>query len=136
MLQISVLVVGKDVASVAKDAAKVNNVSKVLVVDNDVFSNSVAEDVATVVQEIAPKFSHVLAPSTNHSKNFIPRAAVKLDSAPLTDVIAVVDESTFKRPVYAGNAVSTVTMSAATKVQSFYLLCDMLVMTSLFINSF
>lgn len=113
--EISVLVVGKDVAAVAKDAAKVNNVSKVLVLDNPVFENVLAEDMAKVVQQLATKYTHILSPATNHSKNFMPRAAVKLDSSPLSDVIAVVDEQTFRRPVYAGNAISTVKMNAANK---------------------
>lgn len=106
---------GKDAGAVAKDAAKVSNVSKVLVVDNAVLENPVAEDIAKIVQQVAGKYTHILAPATNHSKNFIPRVAVKLDSAPLSDVIAVVDEQTFKRPVYAGNAISTVKMNAANK---------------------
>lgn len=109
------LVLGKDAAAVAKDAAKVDNVKKVVVVDNAIFENAVAEDVAKVVEQVASKYTHILAPATNHSKNFLPRAAVKLDSAPLSDVIAVIDEQTFKRPVYAGNAISTVKMSAPNK---------------------
>lgn len=114
--QISVLVIGKNVSDAAAHAAKVKNVSKVLVVDHDAFANSLAEDVSKVVQEIAPKYSHILAPSSNSTKNFIPRAAALLDASPLTDVVSVVDDSTFKRPVYAGNAIATVKMSNAHKV--------------------
>jgi electron transfer flavoprotein alpha subunit len=111
-----VLVIGKNVSDAAAHAAKVKNVSKVLVVDHDAFANSLAEDVSKVVQEIAPKYSHILAPSSNSTKNFIPRAAALLDASPLTDVVSVVDDSTFKRPVYAGNAIATVKMSNAHKV--------------------
>ena len=107
--------VGKDISAAAKDAAKVANVSKVLTVDSDVFSNVLAEDISKVVEKVATNYTHILAPSTNHSKNFIPRASVKLDAAPLNDIVAVVDESTFKRPVYAGNAIATVKMNGAHK---------------------
>lgn len=110
------LVVGKSVSEAANHAAKVKNVSKVFVVDNEAFANSLAEDISKVVQEMAPKYTHILAPSSNSTKNFIPRAAALLDASPLTDVISVVDESTFKRPVYAGNAIATVKMSNPHKV--------------------
>jgi electron transfer flavoprotein alpha subunit len=91
----------------------VNKVTKVLTVDNEIFANVVAEDISKVVGQVTSSggFSHVLAPSTANSKNFLPRAAVKLDSAPLNDITAVIDESTFKRPMYAGNVVATVKMS-------------------------
>ena len=57
----------------------------------------------------------MIAASSNISKNYLPRAAAMCDSAPLTDVSKVVSEDTFQRPMYAGNAVSTVQMSDATK---------------------
>ncbi len=114
------MVIGKNVSEAATHASKVKNVSKVLVVDNDAFANGLAEDISKVVQEVAPKYSHILAPSSNSTKNFIPRAAALLNSSPLTDIISVVDESTFKRPVYAGNAIATVKMSDAHKVSHHF----------------
>lgn len=113
--KISVLIMGKDVSGAAAHAAKVKNVTKVLVIDSEVFANGLPEDLSKAIQEIAPKYTHIIAPSSNFSKNFIPRAAALLNSSPLSDVIAVVDENTFKRPVYAGNAISTVKMSNAHK---------------------
>jgi electron transfer flavoprotein alpha subunit len=78
-------------------AAKITGIKKVLVVDNDIFSNFIAEDVSQVVMEIAKDFSHILAPSSNHGKNYLPRVAALMDSSPLTDVLGVVNESTFQR---------------------------------------
>lgn len=86
-----------------------------MVVDSDVFEHNIAENLATLVTEAAPKYSHILAPSTVNTKNFIPRAAAVMDASPLSDVIGIVDENTFKRPIYAGNAISTVQMSNAQK---------------------
>jgi electron transfer flavoprotein alpha subunit len=108
---VSILVVGKDMAEVAANAAKVNNVKKVLTVDHAVFENVLAEDIAPVLKDLAQNYTHVIAPSSNASKNYIPRVAALVDSAPVTDILSVIDEATFTRPVYAGNAIATVKMS-------------------------
>jgi electron transfer flavoprotein alpha subunit len=108
---VSVLVVGKNVAEVAASASKVNNVQKVLTVDHAAFEHILAEDMAPVLKDVAQNYTHVIAPSSNVSKNYIPRAAALVDSAPVTDILSVIDEATFTRPVYAGNAIATVKMS-------------------------
>lgn len=113
---ISVLVLGKNVQQAAAHAAKVKNVSKVLVADNDIFAHGAAEDTASVIKGVAANYSHILAPATNNAKNFLPRAAALLDVSPVTDVISIEDESTFKRPVYAGNAIATVKSNSPKKI--------------------
>lgn len=94
----------------AADASKVQGVSKVLSLESDLLANPLAEEMSRAIEAIASpaSFSHILAPSTNHSKNSLPRAAARLSCSPVNDVMAVVDETTFKRPVYAGNAIATV----------------------------
>lgn len=79
--------------------------------------NNISESLASVVAALVKTdaFSHVVAASSNVSKNYLPRAAAMCDASPLTDVSAVVSEDTFKRPMYAGNAVSTVQMSDKAK---------------------
>ncbi len=62
----------------------------------------------------------MFAASSNVGKNYMPRLGAILDSAPLSDVTEVVDASTFKRPMYAGNAIATVTMSDAVKVNNLH----------------
>lgn len=116
-LQVSVLLLGKGLDTVAKHAAGVSGVTKVLVVENEALVNSLAEDVSAVVTQVAKKYTHILAPSTNNGKNYLPRAAALLDSSPLSDILAVVDESTFKRPMYAGNAIATMKMTNDHKVR-------------------
>ena len=74
-----------------------------------------AEPMAHFVSKLAGSYSHILAPASNSSKNWLPRAAALCDCGPLTDVSDVVSEDTFKRPMYAGNAIATVQMSDKTK---------------------
>ena len=105
---ITVLVAGSGVQAVADQAAKVAGVSKVLLADNAAYANQLAENVAKLVAELGKGYSHILAASTSNGKNVLPRAAALLDVSMITDIIAVESPKTFKRPIYAGNAIATV----------------------------
>ncbi|MDO6642760.1 FAD-binding protein [Acinetobacter guillouiae] len=105
---ITVLVAGSGAQAVADAAAKVAGVSKVLLADDAAYANQLAENVAKLVAELGKGYSHILAASTTTGKNILPRAAALLDSSMITDIIAVEDPKTFKRPIYAGNAIATV----------------------------
>ena len=105
---ITVLVAGSGAQAVADAAAKVAGVSKVLLADDAAYANQLAENVAKLVAELGKGYSHILAASTTTGKNILPRAAALLDSSMITDIIAVEGPKTFKRPIYAGNAIATV----------------------------
>ncbi|WP_180190532.1 FAD-binding protein [Acinetobacter sp. YH01009] len=105
---ITVLVAGSGAQAVADQAAKVAGVSKVLLADDAAYANQLAENVAKLVAELGKGYSHILAASTTTGKNILPRAAALLDVSMITDIIAVEGPKTFKRPIYAGNAIATV----------------------------
>lgn len=107
---VTALVAGKDCKAVAEAAGKVNGVKAVLHVDAPEYANLLPENVAPLVQKVqaAQNFSHIVAAHTAFGKSVIPRAAAVTDVHPIPDVIKIVDESTFVRPTYAGNAISTV----------------------------
>ena len=105
---ITVLVAGSGAQAVADQAAKVAGVSKVLLADNAAYANQLAENVAALVADLGKGYSHILAASTTTGKNVLPRAAALLDASMITDIIAVEGPKTFKRPIYAGNAIATV----------------------------
>lgn len=65
---------------------------------------------------VCAEFTHIVAVASNYGKNITPRVAAKLDVAPISDVTAVHDESTFERPMYAGNVVAKIKSSDAVKV--------------------
>jgi len=113
---VHVLVAGANVGGVAEAAAKIAGVAKVLVADNAAYAHVLPENVAPLITELAKGYSHVLAPATTHGKNILPRVAALLDVDQISEIISVESADTFKRPIYAGNAIATVQSSAAIKV--------------------
>jgi electron transfer flavoprotein alpha subunit len=113
---VDILVAGAGCASVADAAARIDGVAKVLLADNAVYAHHVAEPLAALVLSLANGYSAILAAASTTGKNFLPRVAAKLDVAQLSEVSAIVDASTFVRPIYAGNALATVKSSDAVKV--------------------
>lgn len=105
---IHVLVAGQGVSAVAEQASKLSGVSKVIVADNAVYANQLAENVALLVKELAGGYSHIFAPATTTGKNFLPRVSALLDVNMVSDISGVIDANTFTRPIYAGNAIATV----------------------------
>ena len=113
---ITVLVAGKGCGAVAEEAAKIDGVAKVLCADSDAYEHQLAENVGDLVAEVAADYTHVLAAATTTGKNFAPRVAALLDVAQISEISEVVDADTFKRPIYAGNAIATVKSADAKKV--------------------
>ena len=113
---IHVLVAGQNCAAVAEAAAKGAGVSKVLVADEAGYAHQLPEHVAPLIIELAKSYSHVLAPATTNGKNYLPRVAALLDVDQISEIVAVESADTFKRPIYAGNAIATVQSSVPVKV--------------------
>ena len=113
---ITIVVMGHDCQSVVEQAAACESVQKVLKVAHIDLENSTAESLAAIVVEKSEGFTHILASATTSGKNFMPRVGAKLDVQPISDITAVENESTFLRPIYAGNAIATVESSDAIKV--------------------
>jgi electron transfer flavoprotein alpha subunit len=113
---VHVLVAGHQAAEVAKAAAQVAGVKKVLHADAAHLGEELAENVAALIVAVARNYSHVLAPATSTGKNIVPRAAALLDVQQISDICAVESPDTFVRPIYAGNALATVKSKDATKV--------------------
>jgi electron transfer flavoprotein alpha subunit len=111
------------VGDIAKEASAIAGVTKVLSADSKALEYLVAENLCAVLKPVAAGYSHVLCAANNTGKNYLPRLGAMMDSAPLNDIISVVDENTFTRPMYAGNAVATVTMSDKIKVSIFFVYC-------------
>jgi len=115
---VHMLVGGAGSKAVAESAASVAGVASVSYVESDALSKGVAEEWAPVVLEAqkAGSHTHVVAGASAFSKSVFPRVAAMLDVAQMSDVLEVKSEDTFVRPMYAGNALCTLTSSDPVKV--------------------
>lgn len=113
---VDILVAGSSAEAVAKEAASVEGVSKVLHVDAAHYEHVLAEQIAPLVVTLAGDYTHIVTAATTTGKDIAPRIAALLDIQQVSDIIAVLAPDTFKRPIYAGNAIETVKSSDATKV--------------------
>ncbi|MDP3798327.1 MAG: electron transfer flavoprotein subunit alpha/FixB family protein [Polaromonas sp.] len=113
---VHVLVAGNGAKGVAEAAAKLSGVSKVLLAESDELANNLAEPLADLIVSLAGSYDTIIAAATSTGKNVLPRVAALLDVAQLSEIIEVVSADTFKRPIYAGNAIQTVQATDAKKV--------------------
>ncbi|MCF6108515.1 electron transfer flavoprotein subunit alpha/FixB family protein [Mesorhizobium muleiense] len=113
---VHVLVAGNDAKPAADAAAKLKGVSKVLLAEADELTERLAEPLAALVVGMADAYDTIVAPATSSGKNVAPRVAALLDVAQVSEIIEIVSPDTFKRPIYAGNAIQTVQSSDAKKV--------------------
>ena len=113
---VDVLVAGENAGSVAPAAAKISGVRKVLKAEGETLRKQTAEAMEALVVPMMAGYDAVFIAATTTGKNIAPRIAAKLDVMQLSEIIEVVDQSTFVRPIYAGNAIMTVKSSDAKKV--------------------
>lgn len=113
---VDVLIVGENAQGVADAATKISGVRKVLLAQSAGLGKALAEAVEATVVPLADGYDAILAPATTDGKNYAPRIAAKLDTAPISDVVEVLSSDSFVRPIYAGNALETIQSSDAKKV--------------------
>ena len=104
---VHVLVAGEAAGAVAEAARKISGVSKVLLAQAPHYAAGLAEELAPLVVQLAADYSSIGATAMPFGKNLLPRVAALLDVQQVSDLTEVVDEKTFVRPIYAGNAFKT-----------------------------
>ncbi|MBU1334513.1 MAG: FAD-binding protein [Alphaproteobacteria bacterium] len=109
---IDLLVIGQDIDAVAAEAARVAGVTRVLVAKGA--SSSDAD--ASLIAALAEPYHYIVQSAGSVGKDRMPRVAAKLDLMPVTDVVKVLGPTRFERPIYAGNAVQTVSDGQARHV--------------------
>ena len=105
---VNVVVLGSETEAVANQAAALDNVTKVLRVENSANEHALAAVLAPQIAALAEHYEYVFGPSTTFGKDLIPRVAALLGVNQISDFMSVEGSHTFKRPVYAGNAIVTV----------------------------
>jgi len=113
---IDVMVAGEGAADVAAEAAKIDGVRKVLHVEGAPLKKQLAEAMEALILPLMDRYDALFVPATTMGKNVAPRIAAKLDVMQLSDIVGLEGQDTFVRPIYAGNAIMTVTSSDAKKV--------------------
>lgn len=113
---VDVLLAGINLGAMSGSLASIEGVANVLLADNAVYEHQLAESMTDLVLSLADSYSHIVASATTTGKNFMPRVAALLDVAQVSEIIDVIDTDTFKRPIYAGNAIATVKSLDSKKV--------------------
>ncbi|MEM1362582.1 MAG: FAD-binding protein [Pseudomonadota bacterium] len=116
--EVHVLCAGASAANAASEAATIARVTKVLVAEDAALGHRLAEPTALLIVGLAEGYDHIAAPATTDAKNILPRVAALLDVMVISEVLGVVDANTFERPIYAGNAIQTVTSTDPKKVMT------------------
>jgi electron transfer flavoprotein alpha subunit len=112
-------VLGLGVEAAAKEISGYG-VAKVIAVDDAALAEYLADAYTATIEQLikANDVSLLVATSTAVGKDLLPRIAARLGSGMATDVVAINSDGTFKRPMYAGNALATVSLDGPVKVIS------------------
>ena len=113
---VHVLVAGSGAKAAADQAAKLSGVSKVLLADDASLADNLAEPLAALIVSLSGSYDAIVSAATSVGKNVMPRVAALLDVAQVSEIVEVISADTFKRPIYAGNAIQTVQSTDAKKV--------------------
>lgn len=113
---LSILILGYQCRAAAEAASAYPGVVEVLLADQDVYQHPTARQISALVCALAQGYSHILVAASSFGKTFMPRVAALLDVAQISEVVTIVDQDTFARPIYAGNAIATVKSLDSCKV--------------------
>ena len=115
---VELIIFGFKCDKVIEKAKKISGLSKITYLGHENFKNQIAEDLTEQIEFFIKDkgFTHILAPSSTFGKNLLPRISALLDVQQISDIIKIIDQETFERPIYAGNAISTVKSLDQTKV--------------------
>ncbi|HJX51887.1 MAG TPA: FAD-binding protein [Polyangia bacterium] len=100
--------IGSGIGAAAQDAARY--VDKVLCCDNAALATALAETWAPVLVAAVKKTgaAALVASATSTGKDVLPRAAGLMGAGMASEIVGVTGAKTFRRPTYAGNALTDV----------------------------
>jgi len=119
--ELHLLIIGHECEPVVEIAQSITGLSLILVTDHQIYQSPLAENIAPIIVSLVQsktqdQYSHIITSAGTAGKDYQPRVAAMLDVAQISDIISVESVDTFKRPIYAGNAIATVQSSDVIKV--------------------
>lgn len=105
---IHLIILGNSIDNLINNCQSLQEVSKILKCNHEKLENPIPEIMAPIISNISKNYTHILAPASTFGKNLLPRLSALLDVTQISDVIEIKNNNTFVRPIYAGNAISTV----------------------------
>ncbi len=114
--EVDILIAGQGARAAADAAAALAGVRRVLLAEAEPLAERLAEPTAALIVQLAGDYDTILAPATSSGKNVLPRVAALLDVMQISEVTQIVAPDTFKRPIYAGNAIEVVQSTDALRV--------------------
>ena len=106
--EIHLIILGNSIDNLINNCQSLQEISKILKCDHEKLENPIPEIMAPIISNISKNYTHILAPASTFGKNLLPRLSALLDITQISDVIEIKNNNTFVRPIYAGNAISTV----------------------------
>jgi electron transfer flavoprotein alpha subunit len=106
--EIHLIILGNSIDNLSNNCQSLQGLSKILKCDHEKLENPIPEIMAPIISNISKNYTHILAPASTFGKNLLPRLSALLDITQISDVIEIKNNNTFVRPIYAGNAISTV----------------------------
>lgn len=106
---VDVLVAAADAAAISLEASRIAGVSKVLAASG--LAHASSDALTNLLAGVAEGYTHIVAAAAAVGRDVIPRLAARLDLMPITDIVAIHGPARFDRPIYAGNAIETVSSS-------------------------
>lgn len=82
--------------------------SRTMAAESDALPDALPDALGPALADLAKDHSHVVAVSSMFAKATLAALAGVIDAAVLTDVVDVLDPTTFRRPVVAGSLIATV----------------------------
>jgi len=113
---VDLLVAGSGCGGVADECSSIQGVTRILLVDDPAYEHDLPENLSPLVESLAERYSHVLAPASTFGKSLLPRVAARLDVQQISDISDIESSDTFVRPIYAGNALATVQSTDSVKL--------------------
>lgn len=112
-LPIEVAVIGHQCQSVVEKVRSIKAVTRVVVADNAVYQDQLAENLTLLLRSLANDYSHMMMAASTFGKDVLPRLAGLLQMSMAADIVEIIDANTFVRPIYAGNALATIRLQDA-----------------------